>query len=333
MTDVTRFFGLLYLDQQHNRHANLTKSPIDPVEVYVSCACLAARSAQANGIDFSVFTNHPDLVSDRFRAHGLPDVPILTLGFSLTVPEVEVFYSAHFKIDVIAALASGGYGNRVALVDVDTVFLGPTPPVIETLPPNAIAAYDVSRPPTYVHWHRNMARDLSLVAGTAIDAPVWYGGEFLAGSPAALTELSRHIAACWPRYATAVRKMHHVGDETTVSAALNLLSRRGMPIVDVGRSETIMRWWPTGTRHVQPAFDEITDHFLLHLPADKLFLSQQAGVPFTKTAFLDAYRQYFAARYRHRKLIDTIRLWKPSRIARSGMSPAQRHQRHPRAES
>lgn len=318
MSGEILFYSLLYIDRERNRHANLDALHVDPVEVYVACAALSAMSARAHGIKLGVITNEPELVAARLRALDLDDVPVVSIEFSLAVPKTKIFYSAHFKIDVIAALGTGRFGSRVGLVDVDTVFCNQIPDVLLELPPSSLAAYDVSRPDNPLHTGRGMLRDLAIVAGQPLRQPRWFGGEFLLGDAVAFAQLREVVGQCWPRYVRNIGRMFHVGDETPVSTALNLMSDAGFPVVDVGVTPSVIRWWSGGARHPQPAFDEIQNHLLLHLPFDKAFLAEQARIPFSKVRFLAAYRRRLEVNAGRKRFRDHFRRWIPVRIDASG---------------
>ncbi len=311
MTDRPPFFGLVHIDREAKKHANLDRTGADATAIYIGCAALAARSARACGVRFGLFTNEPALVAAKLADFGVSGVPILTLDFPLAVPDTKNFYSAHFKIDVVTALGTGRYGPVAGLVDVDTVFCRPVPAELLALPEPGLAVYDVSRPENPLHSGRRMRRDLAIVAGRRFRNPRWYGGEFLFGHAEGFARLSRAVAACWPRYVENVRRLSHVGDETTVSVALNEMAEAGFPIVDHALTPTVIRWWSTGTVHPQPAFDDLCGHFLLHLPADKEFLAEQASRAFSGAEFAAAYKRQLPTRARRKRVREGLGWWFP----------------------
>ena len=77
-------------------------------------------------------------------------------------PLMTDFYSAHFKIEVIRALASGSFGSRIGIVDLDTVFLRKLPKIVHDS--SSIVAYDISS--EFFLKSSNRARsDLDTIAG------------------------------------------------------------------------------------------------------------------------------------------------------------------------
>jgi hypothetical protein len=300
------YYGLLYIDRKRNRDANLTWSLSDPIATYVGCASLLASSARACGMPFVLFTNAPDEVERIVAQNGYQRFATTALDFSRDVPPVRKFYSAHFKLDVMKALASGRYGERVCLIDVDTVFLRAMPQSIADSAAAAFVAYDVSSGPNPQHFDPDIRRDLELVGGIGIENPRWYGGELLAATSDRLRLLVDEIERCWPRYVANVGALHHIGDEMPVSAALNRLEIAGMQVVDAGRLGAIARWWPVRTAYPQPAFEDLQDRVILHLPGDKRFLASQAVAGFDRQAFLEKYMRRRRRSRAVRRLFDFL---------------------------
>lgn len=303
---AVNFYGLLHIDRQRNKDANLKWSR-DPVAVYVGCASLLAASARACGMSFGLFTNAPDEVQRIVRAQDLPPFAVSGLEFSRTVPRVKDFYSAHFKIDVMREIASGRYGDCVGLIDVDTVFLDAMPDDLARSAVGAIVAYDVSTGSNPLHFDDHIHRDLELVADMKIDNPVWYGGEYLVADIGRLAALVDEVELVWPRYVSNIDKVHHVGDEMPVSAALNRMAIAGERILDAGRAGLAKRWWSLRTKYPQPAFAELERQALfLHLPGDKRFLASQARLGFERRRFLEAFKRYRRPRRAWRRLYEFL---------------------------
>jgi hypothetical protein len=307
-----QFYGLLYIDRARNFDVNLRERHLDPVDVYIGCAALAAKSARANGIDFGLFTNDAATIRKVVDRDGLDPFPIEEIDFSLDVPLVKEFYSAHFKIDVIKALASGEYGDLVGMIDLDTLFLRGLHEDVSRHAREGFCVYQTDDVFAF-YGTRKVLRDLETVAGTAIEDPKWYGGEFLVATPANMRILHEVVEICWPRYVANIKSMRHIGDEVAVSAALNILRQRGIPVTDLGNSRAAVgRWWSAPTSYPQRAFEELQRCFLLHLPSDKPYLAEQARHPFTPGSFLENYKAHAArkiSRLRRRRPFDFWSHW------------------------
>lgn len=302
-----RLYSLLYVDHRQRVHANIKWTFSDAVDIYISCAALAANSAGINDIDFSLITNDTALIENRLRALRLPDISTNNLQFTLSVPYSIDFHNAHFKLDAIKALASGQFGDLVGLIDVDVIFNHKIPDDVKDVCHSDFAVYDISEQIYTTYGFKKIQSDLELIAGCKFDNPRWFGGEFLIASAPNMGILSNEISTCWLRYINNLDRVTHVGDEMIVSAALNLLARRGFPITDIGTRGVVARWWTSRTGFRQPTFEEIEQSAILHLPADKPFLAKQARRPFTRDAFLKTYKTYAKRKLRMRKAYNFIK--------------------------
>ncbi len=323
--DHIRFYGLLYIDRERNRDVNIRQWHPDPVEIYICCAALAAKSAKANGVDFALLTNDASEIRRVLDRNGLDHPALEEIGFDLNVPIVKEFYSAHFKIDAIKALASGTYGEYVGLVDVDTLFLSGIPDELLDAARTGFCVYETSDV-FWMYGEKSVRKNLNAVIGTEFENARWYGGEFLVASVANMRILHEEVEKCWPRYVARIKTMRHTGDEMPVSAALNILRRRGMPLIDLGRSRgKVGRWWASCTKYPQTSFDEMLNCFLLHLPSDKIFLADQAKHEFRHEfalgSFVANYKAYAKrkiTRLRWKRPLAVLQYW-PS-VARQGVS-------------
>jgi len=309
-----RYYGLLHIDRDRNSNANIKWTLRDHVDIYISCAALLAKSATALSLHLALFTNEKALVEQRLAALGLGPIKVIEIPFTIDVPRVKKFYSAHFKIDVIKALATGRYGALAGLIDADTVFMGEMPPDLSVLARTGIIAYDVSSDVFPLHYDKRIRRDLELIAGCPIERPRWFGGEFLVAAQTGFAELLREIEVCWPRYVENVDTVHHVGDEMAVSAALHRLALRGVPVIDGGERGCIARRWSWRTKYRQLAFSEIEKAALVHLPADKKFLATEAVRPFSRQAFSAAFKAHLRSLLPMRRIYALFDPWLLARI-------------------
>jgi len=281
----TRMYGLLYIDDaQSNKNVNLGEV-VDP-NIYILCASLCSNTFRAAGGIFRIITNNEEYVRRRLETLGLDDTVVLGREFSWIVPESIRFYAAHFKLDIFNAFGRGIFGERIGLIDVDSVLL-------RRLPPTAsLAVYDISDQVFPAYGKDRIAFDMELVSGRSLSDPRWYGGEFVMGSAAEFATISEYIDLCWANYVDNISCLHHVGDEMIMSSALNMARADGLPIADYGQDRVVARWWTARTAHRQVSFDVVRGAALLHLPADKAFLAKEAGHEFDPEGFLSRFRRY-----------------------------------------
>src|SRR5262249_47942598 len=171
------FYGLLYIDKRRQKHVNL-RGLGDPLDVYLRCASLCARSIDYHGYSFWLVTNDKAKIERRLQELGLTQLNILQQEFGLGVPEMLPFRAAHFKIELYKMLGSGDFGDNVGVIDVDSVMIK----VIDFPPfsPGTLLVYDIT---SQVEGCGSLQvrRDLERVMETRLSGFRWFGGEFLFG--------------------------------------------------------------------------------------------------------------------------------------------------------
>jgi hypothetical protein len=299
------FIGLLYINPDQEQSVNIKDPTVNPIDVYLGCAALCASSAKAAGHRFSLVTNERALVLHRLANAGFRDVSVISFNFRWDVPKNVPFYSAHFKLELIEAIATGQFGDQVGLIDIDTVFINPLRDWGDALN-GSLKVYDISDQ-IFPHFGFDLVRhDLERVSACSLDNPRWYGGEFFVGDKAGFGRLNELIAPCWERYKRDVGAFHHTGDEMIMSAALNLAVQKGLRVVDVGPLREVARWWSWRTGFRQRSFDEVKISSILHLPADKEFLATQARHSYDPASFLVSYERYARPRLFVRRVFEAL---------------------------
>lgn len=284
-----RFLGLLHLATRVEPPVNL-KGSSDPIDIYLRCAAVCGRSFARQGYRWDLVTNDVARVTARAAALGLGDLSITRWTFRWEVPEGVAFRSAHHKLELFEAFGTGAFGDHVGLVDLDTVLLRRFSERITTAP--GLVGYDIGAIERDDFGETAIGEALSALAGVPVPAR-WWGGEFLLGRAADYAALARVIATLWPRYVASWRTAHHQGDEMVTSAALALLQHDGARVIDAGALGEVHRWWSARTLSPHPPLATATRTALLHLPADKDFLSAEAETrAFQPEAFLARYRRH-----------------------------------------
>lgn len=269
-------FGLLHLAESEKTAMNLSTDNFrDQISVYVNNAKALSKSLDLVGISYTLLTNNKSAIQDIVSRGVSTSFDIIEIPFSTEVPAGTRFYSAHFKLDAfkyLATLTDGYY----ALCDLDMLCINPPPSCLQNLIKNMIPmCYDISDQVIPAYGHEIIISDLSKIAN--IDSEErWSGGEFIAGPPQFFSDLVKEIDKIYDNYISNVSLLHHVGDEAYTSAALEKLRRKGRYIADAGTIGIVARYWNTSILHPQKSFDYYNQSFLLHLPADKQFLSELA---------------------------------------------------------
>lgn len=303
-----RFYGLLVAPLREERAVNLAARH-DPLDVYLRCAALCWRSFTAAGYDWQLVTDHRARLEARCAALGIAGLPLREVPFAWDMPADLRFRSAHYKLELMTNFASGNFGERVALVDLDAVCLHALPSAVAQ--GEGLVGYDLTAVAVASDGGATIADSLSRLAGAERRAQ-WWGGEFLAGRAEDFARLAEHIEALWPAYLSAHATMVHVGDEMVLTAALQGLTDEGRTVSDGGSAGALARYWSARTTLPMERFGAIADRAILHLPADKPFLASYqtalgAGT-FDSAHFLAAYRAYLRRRIPPRRIAAMLAL-------------------------
>lgn len=289
-TGGVKLHGLLYIpDRGAESYINVKSR--DPVSIFILCAILLAKSAARAGVAFAIITNDAAKVQARFESYGIDWIPVRPFKFSLEIPKNIPFYSAHYKLEILSAFGRGEFGSHVGLIDIDAVIMGRLAPTLLQLDPE-LCVYDISAQEIPAYGYEIVSRDIHLLCGEAVENPRWYGGEFIVGKCEVFSRLAEHIEWILPKYLENLNNIHHIGAETVLSAAVNLLDQRGVQILDAGRPKIVTRWWSSRTLAEQEPFDDVADSLVLHFPGDKEFLAAEASREFDPQTFLDKYRRH-----------------------------------------
>src|SRR5262245_8509181 len=97
------FYGLLYVDKTGEKNPNV-KGGGDPLDVYLRCASLCARSIAYHGYKFRLVTNNRAGIERRLVELGITQLNVLEQEFTLPVPKNLKFRAAHFKLELYKLL-------------------------------------------------------------------------------------------------------------------------------------------------------------------------------------------------------------------------------------
>jgi hypothetical protein len=269
-------YGLLHLDDCEKSAMNVSVRDFqEQVAVYANCALTLSKSLQARRIGFTVLTNCRCTVEEALHSRH-HDLRVEEIDFTTRVPSGVSFYSAHFKRDAYRYFATKKEEYSV-MCDLDMVCINDLPRcLINNMNDRIPMCYDISDQVIPAYGHDPIIRDLEAISGTRSEGR-WSGGEFIAGPPEFFSSLVKEIEGVFERYVANIDTLHHVGDESATSAALENMRKRGEYVADAGTLGIVGRFWSADVLHPQKPFEYFARSFLLHLPSDKLFLSRLAS--------------------------------------------------------
>lgn len=298
------FFGLLFVSKQDFFY-NLKDRGSDAVDRFAEMASLCAQSAAYFGHRFALVTNDRANLEARYKRLGVQAPVIIEEQFEQTsLPTHADYFSAHHKLDLLHKFSTGRYGAYPCLVDIDTVFLKSVDLARFQGKP---AIIDMSYKMIDDEGRSEVERVIESLTRTKIKDTLWYGGEFISGTPEFFARLNARISEYWPRYIAQLDHIFHNGDETVLSAALNSLrAEYHEELIEIGKLEIGTRWESSRTSKIQMSHRKAFQHNWLHLPSDKAFLARFAYRQFSPEAFLEAHRRYYFKRKLARDLYNLI---------------------------
>ena len=281
-----KFYGLLVPPLPGEAAVNL-RGGADPLDIYLRCAATCRASFAHWGYDWTLATNEVERLAERCRAIGLDDIPFREVSFEWSVPEDIRFRSAHYKLELMHRFASGEFGDRVALVDLDAVCARAMPD--EAMKSGGLIGYDMSAVAQRGGQAQEIIDSLRML-GFKTEEARWWGGELILGDGDHFKALSRQLLQKWPVYTARIADMAHVGDEMVLTSGLEALRLQGMKVADGGTMGVVARYWSARTRTPFPPFRDVGTASVWHLPADKPFLARWATRHFDPATFRKEYR-------------------------------------------
>ena len=237
------------------------------IENYVYCCNTLNISLQRFGCNLTVLSNKPE----EILKYDLK-INVEKIDFNLSVPNDIRFYSAHFKIDVFKYLAKNT-NNYSILLDNDIICINDiSENFLRIIAQGFPVYYDITDQVYPAYGREKIIYDKSLImADNSIGN--WAGGEFLGGRKKFWNELYNECVNLWDNYQRNYKNLHHQGDEMLLSCAIERYSKINC-VINIGTIGGISRFWSVKTLHIGKPIEALYDNFLLHLPADKEFLSQ-----------------------------------------------------------
>jgi hypothetical protein len=275
MWNDVQFNTLLFLTSK--RSPNVRRTGIQLQRLYVGQALSLARSLNSCGKELRVFTNDRDTVMDlmaRETHRDLIRLHVTQIEFpTWPLPENVRFFAAHHKLFLFSHLAQEAHPN--CLVDVDVVMNCNNLSLTELFDQNPRIdgwVYDISDQVFPAYGTQAVQEDMRLL-GVRHPFPRWYGGEFIMGGPRLFAYLHEQCESYLRSYLSLLPRLHHVGDECVVSAALNH-NAQNLTFADAGASGLVVRQWTGRTLHVGKPCGMLKHCLLWHLPDAKAALSR-----------------------------------------------------------
>lgn len=305
-----KLFTLIHInknEQSLNNNAFFIKDIEEQINLYFSCAKQLHLSLKAVGIELSIITNDKVFLEKLNKDNY--EVSIIQLDFSKNVPSGLKFYSAHFKLEVYAYLAALT-DDYVGLVDNDMICVNEIPGCLKNIISYKVPMYyDITDQVSPAFGQKRIISDKEKLSKTK-SVGLWAGGEFISGPPDFFDKLCAELSKIELEYFKIADSLHHQGDEMLTSVAIeNMKLNDGFKIFDAGSLSIVTRYWGhPGILHVQKPVKAYYQHFLLHLPSDKRFITKLKQNELKGAAFFAKYNRHLVIA---RMLENTFKSIKP----------------------
>jgi hypothetical protein len=287
---------MLYI-KDRNFSSNVAENGFATISGYIHCCKILHDSLKKFGQRLIVLTNEPDIIIGQE-----PDLIVQNVRFELTIPRDIKFFSAHHKIDIFKYLSLNGDAYSI-LLDNDVICINNIPENMNKIIKEKIPMYyDITDQCYPAYGREKIIRDKTLIAGFE-SLGSWAGGEFIGGDKEFFNRIYEYCIIYWDTYSTNFTSLHHQGDEMLVSCAIEKYFLSGNPLFNAASIGGIGRYWSVKTLHIGKPFDALVDNFLLHLPADKEYLSKYNE----RGNFVINYKNYLKLKEKRKKVIEKIK--------------------------
>jgi len=288
-----KLFTLIHVNQkEQSLHNNgfFIRDIEEQINLYFSCAKQLHHTLKSAGIELIIITNEKAFLEKLNKDQY--EIGITQIDFSLNVPSGLNFYSAHFKLEVYAYLATL-QDNYVGLIDNDIICVNEMPECFKNIISCKIPLYyDITEQVTPAFGEKRIISDKEKVS-KAKSVGLWAGGEFLCGPPDFFKKLCAEITKAESEYFKVADSLHHQSDEVLTSVAIESMKvNDGLKIFDAGSLSIIIRYWSPKPLHVQKPLNAYFHHFLLHLPSDKNFITKLKQNELKGNTFFAKYRRH-----------------------------------------
>ena len=270
MKNDFNFYSLLFISKEDS-NPNLDENNYNnKIEIYINNALLLDKSLRQFDYNLILLTNKKKILKKYLLNSNLI---IKEIKFRKKVKKNINFYSSHFKIDTFKYFSK--LKTNSCLVDLDCIAINNPPRFFDQLMSGKRPIlYDITNKTLERYKKKIVIQSLELLIEKKIMRPKWFGGEFISGNSSFFKILYKTINIFENKYYKKINYFFHNGDEMLVNSALNYLINKSKIklYLNANKLGITSRYWSNlEVRFMKPK--ALGHSFLIHLPADKRFLS------------------------------------------------------------
>ena len=265
------FFGLLHIKYKENRRLNFkTKDEETKIIIYLKNAILLDKQLKKVGFNFVLLTNKKEYLEKNLKKLNYR-IKIKNLNFNTFVPKNTHFYSCHFRVDIFKYLSKLKKTYSI-LIDLDVLILNRLD-VLKKLKPSDAFVNDITDNVVPAYGSKNILKYLNILNNN-FKKFRWYGGDFFAGTHRFYKILYNKTFYYQKIFVKNIDRLKNQTDELFISASLNEIKNKKLfKFNKSAKLKIFTRYWNTNVKHKQKDISFYRNFKILHVPADKIFLS------------------------------------------------------------
>ena len=267
------FFGLLHIKKDENIHLNFkSKNNDHKILVYLKNAIILNQQLKNYGYDFILFTNEK-IYLDKLQKKLNYKLKLKQLSFRTYVPRKTHFYACHFRVDVFRYLSSLKRVYSV-LIDLDVLILKNPKKLYQYKKDKINLINNITKNVIPAYGEEKILKNLKIL-NHKIKKVEWYGGDFFSGNSHFYKILHQKTKFYQKKFVKNIGWLSDQTDELFMSAAINEIKYNNLSkIKNVKDTGIFTRYWNTNVKHTQKKALYYQRFNILHIPADKVFLSK-----------------------------------------------------------
>lgn len=306
MNNQICFFGLLHFKKKENRNLNFKSyTEKEKALVYVKNAILLDKQLKYYGYNLIIITNKEIFLKKLLKKLKY-ELKLKSINFRTKVPKNTHFYSCHFRLDLF------NYFSKLkniysVLLDLDILLLNSPKKIINYKNKNISLLNDITQNVLPAYGKSNILKKLKTL-NPNIKKVNWYGGDFFAGNHMFYKNLYNASSFYQKKFVKNQKKLKDQTDELFISASIyDLKKNSSLKIKSVKSSNIFTRYWNTNVLHDQKKIDYYKKFSMLHIPADKIFLSRCYDNFTNKQIYKYEYFKYVSS-YKNRLIIKISKI-------------------------
>ena len=267
------FFGLLHIKKNENKLLNFKiKNEESKILVYLKNAIVLDQQLKSFDFEFVLLTNNL-IYLDKLLKKLDYKIKLKKIKFKTYVPKNTHFYACHFRVDVFRYL-SGLRNTYSILIDLDVLIFKKPLNLLNYKNKNINFVNDITKNVIPAYGKSKILKNLKIL-NSKIKNIKWYGGDFFSGDATFFDILYKKTNQYQKKFIKNAKLLTDQTDELFMSAAIWDIkyNHKFFKIKTIENTKIFTRYWNANTLHEQKEISYYKKFYMLHIPADKIFLS------------------------------------------------------------